>query len=315
MQIGNMVSNSTTIPIAPSGRTCTPTNPAILPNMLSQLLAKAGPLAIGGIGLTRTIATTTVPGPLGPLLGTTTKSDSGSARFAAYNGPASVVLDSAAAEVLGYGSCSVITFSGTTADPLAQLQPKYLDAGTSLVVNGPIGTENIARTGTNGTILYNQKFDSNATYLTAGQYTITGSGGNDVGMFGVNLTVPASLDWTNQTQIASVSRSEGVTVKWDPATGDPSGYVLIAGTSTAGTSSSTAVGAAFTCSAPTTAGTFTVPPNVLLALPATVSVSGFTVPGTLALYGNSAPVAFHADGIDLGVATDTVAISSSVSYQ
>jgi uncharacterized protein (TIGR03437 family) len=315
MQIGNMVSNATTIPVASSGRTCTPTNPAISQNMMTQLLAQGSPLAVAGLSLTRTISTTVVPGPLGPLLGSTAKSDSGSGRFVKYNAPASVVFDSTAAEVLAYGSCIVTSFSGTTPDPLAELKPQYLDAGPTLAVSGPNGNQTMAKTGTQGAILYTGKFDAVAAYLAAGAYTISGTGGNDVSFFTANLNAPTPINWTNQAKITSVNRSQGVTVNWDPTTGDPNGYVFIVGVSTAGTSTANAIGAGFTCAAPTTAGAFTVPPNVLLALPATVTVSGIPVPGTLAVYGNSSPQLFQAIGLDLAVATDTVIISTSVTYQ
>jgi len=164
-------------------------------------------------------------------------------------------------------------------------------------------------------ILYNQRFDNTATYLIAGQYIVAGQSGNDIALFGANVNVPTPLNWTNQSKITSVNRSQGVTVTWDPTTGDPAGYVYITGSSTAGTNAANTVGAQFTCSAPIAAGTFTVPPNVLLALPATVTVSGFTVPGTLAVSGIAAPVLFQAGGLDFGFANDAVVISTSVSYQ
>jgi hypothetical protein len=173
----------------------------------------------------------------------------------------------------------------------------------------------MTETSSQGGVLYTGKFGTAAAYLAAGQYTITGSGGNDVSFFGADVNVPTQINWTNQNQISSVTRSQGVTVNWDPTTGDPNGYVSIVGTSAVGTSNANSIGAEFTCSAPTTAGTFTVPPNVLLALPATVTVSGFTVPGTLAVYGNSAPQLFQAIDLDLAMASDTVIVSTSVTYQ
>jgi len=168
MQIGNLVSNATTIPVAASGRICTPTNPAISSSQLTQLLAKQGPLAVGGVSLTRTISSMAAVAlrPAG-----TTKFDSASARFVRYSAPQAVpavVLDGPAAEVLSYGSCSVITFQGTTPDPLALLSPTYLDAGASLSVSGPNGTQSMAKTGSQGGILYNGQFDSTATYLSPG---------------------------------------------------------------------------------------------------------------------------------------------------
>ncbi len=323
MQIGSLVSNSATIPIASpiasGGGTCTPTNQTVAQDVMTQLLSLGRPISIAGISLTRTLATTSVPGPLGTLLATTSKSDAGSARFVNYNVPASVSFDSSAAEVLAYGSCTVTSFSGTTPNSLALFQPQYMDAGPSLAVNGTTSgttvTETLTRTGTQGVIQYTGKFDSTATTLGAGPYTVTGSGGNNVALFQAAVNVPTQINWLNESQISTVSRAEGVTVNWDPTTGDPLGYVMVVGVSAAVANDGSAVGASFSCSAPTSAGTFAVPPNVLLALPATVTVSNFTVPGTLGVYSYSEPQLFQAIGLDLGLASDTVAVTTSVTYQ
>jgi hypothetical protein len=238
----------------------------------------------------------------------------------AYSVPESVAFDSSAAEVLAYGSCTVTSFSGTTPNPLALFQPQYLDAGPSLAVNGTTNsgttvTETLTRTGTQGVIQYTGKFDSTATTLGAGLYTVSGSGGNNVALFQAAVNVPTQINWLNESQISTVSRAEGVTVNWDPTTGDPLGYVMVVGVSAAVANDGSAVGASFSCSAPTTAGTFTVPSNVLLALPATVTVSNFTVPGTLGVYSYSEAQVFQAIGLDLGLASDTVAVTTSVTYQ
>src|SRR6266849_5460797 len=64
IQINNLVSNATTMPVAASGRTCTPTNPAFSQSDFQRLLAKGGPLSVGGVSLSRTITTTAGIGPL-----------------------------------------------------------------------------------------------------------------------------------------------------------------------------------------------------------------------------------------------------------
>ena len=100
---------------------------------------------------------------------------------------------------------------------------------------------------------------------TSGVVTFTGTGGTDVGAFSANYTLPPIFTWTDQTTITTVNRANGVTVHWTG--GNPSGYVLISGSSSSGTViSGTPLEASFTCTAHVSDGTFTVPPVVLLAL-------------------------------------------------
>jgi hypothetical protein len=70
----------------------------------------------------------------------------------------------------------------------------------------------------------------------------------------------------------------------------------------------------FTCLAQASAGTFTVPPAVLLSLPASSSLAGFSE-STLALSDVTGPVSFTATGLDFGWALATVENSINVTYQ
>ncbi len=91
----------------------------------------------------------------------------------------------------------------------------------------------------------------------------TGGGGADVGAFTVSLTMPnPMLNLTNQTSLATVTRSSGIQVNWSG--GAAGTYVMITGSSsnTAGASGS------FTCFAPQSAGGFLVPAFVASVLPA-----------------------------------------------
>ena len=83
------------------------------------------------------------------------------------------------------------------------------------------------------------------------------------------------MTWINASSDGTINRANGVTVTW---TGGAAGtYVHITGSASTGSGFS----AYFICNAPASAGTFTVPPGVLLALPAGsggLEVSDYTNP-------------------------------------
>jgi uncharacterized protein (TIGR03437 family) len=319
MQIGSIVSNTATIPIAAGGRTCTPTNPALSQADFLQLLAKGSPLSIGQLSLARTSRALGVDG----ATVTVVTSDSGSGQFARYTTPASAVMDTVG-DILAYGSCAVFPSFGQEI-----FSPKLLDTGPSLGVFGPSAgginvDENIPKqVSANGTV-YRAAFDNSGTTLFPGQYRVESSGGADVGGFAVRLTAPPALTWTNRPQVVfyTVKRSAGVTINWTG--GDPAGYVLITGTNggrgnlpantdSNGTPQLVQNGIGFTCVAKTTDKTFTVPPSVLLRLGPSPNGEDF---GTLSVYAFSAPVRFTAPGLDLGFATSyTLSTYSGVDYQ
>jgi hypothetical protein len=122
-----------------------------------------------------------------------------------------------------------------------------------------------------------------------GSFTFAGTGGANVGKFSSTLNFPSPLSWTNSASISAISRSQGVSVTW---TGGAAGtYVTINGTSTA-TVAGQPLSVSFTCAAPVSAGQFTVPSYVLLALPAGS--------GTLGLDNFTNPTTFTASGLDFG---------------
>jgi hypothetical protein len=86
---------------------------------------------------------------------------------------------------------------------------------------------------------------------------------------------------------ATVTRSSGITATW---TGG-SGNVLIEVYSP--TDNTNTNGAVAVCTAPASAGTFTIPPSVLLALPASNS-AGF-------IFSTATEAPFTATGLNLGI--------------
>jgi len=308
MKIGNVVSNTASIPVAASGRTCTPTTPGFSDSDFQRLLGK-GTVSVGGISLIRSVTTTAGFGGVG---GGTTRTDTGGGSFVKFNLGGSTGIASGF-DVATYGSCTVSTFTGQTIAPTTNYQ--FLDAGPAINITGPAGAKTLTKQSAAGTILYGGTIGTGTpgNYLDPGQYTITGVGGADVGSFTANLTVPAQLTWTNQAAITAVNRANGVNVTWTG--GDPAGYVQISGTSVAATNANDAVGASFTCTARTGDGSFTVPAIVLLSLPASVSIQGFTIPGTLSVSSYSASTQFQATGLDFGSVSNTTINSNSVNYQ
>ena len=212
------------------------------------------------------------------------------------------------------GACLVTTFTSTNANPYASFTYTSLDAGAQITVNGPGGTQTLAKLTSGGITAYSAQFSNSASYLNAGNYTVTGPGGPDVGSFSVPLTIATPLVWTNQSAIttAGVTRASGVTVNWTG--GDPSSTVTITGSSYQSTGTTTIVGASFTCQAPVSALTFTVPPPVLLALPPSGTIAGIPFPGTLGVSNGGAPVTFTATGLDYGYVQFTASNSISVTY-
>ncbi len=135
-------------------------------------------------------------------------------------------------------------------------------------------------------------------FLEGSSFSVTGSGGYDIGAFQANLQMGHPLTWTNRSQLNTIYKS-GTTVNWSG--GDSSQFVLLAGAST---DQNTYETAGFFCLAPSTAHSFTIPSFALADLPTTGSNTGAS--GSLgALLFISLPMqsqTFAADGLDSGFA-------------
>jgi hypothetical protein len=90
---------------------------------------------------------------------------------------------------------------------------------------------------------------------------------------------------TNLNSLASINRSQAVTVTWTG--GYAGGVVQITG-------SAGAPAVKFLCYAPTSAGQFTVPPSILLAMP--------PGPGSVVVSNATAASPVTASGLDIGIA-------------
>ncbi len=284
---GNIVSNGVTIPVAASGKTCSEPNsifdPGVLQNLNGKTTVRFGALFLGQstqVGAGGGAAQSSVGGIF--------------ASNTTYNSTIGVNTASVGSCVV-YLSAAGVTSSTTT----------YLDAGASISVQGPQGSVNMTPLTFNGTTLYTAtNLASNFIPASGGTFTFdNGGGGADVGHFTASTSFPANFAWTNNATVTAIDRTQGVTVTWSG--GAPGVTVTIAGSSSAQVTGGN-VSASFVCTAPLSAGQFTVPAPVTLALP-----SGS---GTLSVTDNGKPVFFNASGIDLGYLGSTVSFGENVRY-
>ena len=148
--------------------------------------------------------------------------------------------------------------------------------------------------------------------LDPGNYSLSGAGGLDVGQVRASFTMIGGLTWTNREQTSNVVRAQGLTVNW---TGAPAGQtVLIIGHSIDIPNN---VKALFLCTAAgTAAGSFTVPPAILGALP--VSKTSLLQSRGMVYVGSapvSSPQPFSATGLDLGAVLSLQLSGKDVRFQ
>jgi uncharacterized protein (TIGR03437 family) len=252
VQIGNAVSNSVLLPIAPAGsRSCTVTNPAFSNADTSLLFSGPGPFTFAGIDLSRQA---TFPGYRDRL----------QANFLRFTVPAAAqpfVLTYIDATALG--TCQIFNNLEGKSDPPINLIAG-LDAGPQLTVQN--GNNTTAIPGGSGD--YHATLSADASFFAPGPITVSGPGGADVQKFNVTVTPPAFPRLTSPSPDASspttVTRSSGLTVTWSG--GNDQTYIEIQGFNS--TDDTGSLGASFQCNAPSSAGSFTIPPNILMALPA-----------------------------------------------
>jgi hypothetical protein len=134
-----------------------------------------------------------------------------------------------------------------------------------------------------------------STFLVPGTYTVTGAGGADIGPFSATITIPTLPTLVGPVNNTTVTRSSGMTVTWTGGGGEVQIEVA------APTDYKQTNGAVAICTAPARAGTFTIPPYVLLALPATLPFSQNGTPAGF-IFGSPytyAPIT--ATGLNLGI--------------
>jgi uncharacterized protein (TIGR03437 family) len=293
---GEFVSNTTSIPTAPSGRACTPTITSATASDISTFLSKER-TSIGVIGLFRG------GGVVGAELG---QAADGWAKVFGWFNPLPGGLGGLSWDVPHSGSCMVYT--GTQGIG-ASLSSGLLDASSATTVTGPAGVRVLPGVPVGGGVL-----DFGGNFIRPGQYTISAPASREVGPINETVTFAEPIQWTNQSSIgANVDRNAGVTLEWTG--GDPNGYAQIEGYTTSATTPP--VGATFRCIAPISAGRFTVPSYVTQALPAGVPSTPPVVPAAFpsSLWLNGVKVTrFQVTGVDNAIVSMWTALGRTVNY-
>jgi len=335
VQSGNYVSNFSSIPVAASGHTCSDaaTTPGGLTPTQLQSLAGKTTIAVGSIGMFKSVTTTPAVVVQGITVSPagTFDTEEGFAGFVKETLPSNYnsYVSSGTGTTASIGSCTVYTLvEDTSAAPTPPSQIPavtitYLNAGPAVNITGPIANKSMPLSTTSGILSYSAQLGGNTgtstlpTFFpaTGGTFTFdNGSGGPDVGAFKTSISLNP-ITWTNST-ITTVNRSQGQSVTWTG--GDSNTYVNITGESFVSSGTKFLIGS-FTCTAAATAHQFTIPAAVLLALPASGSLSsgGISIPepGTLAVESFSNFTTFSATGIDLGLIYAYSGSGASVTYQ
>ena len=305
-----LVSNFSTIAVSSDGSTCS--DPGYLSANDINVLPASGTYNVGVISMSRfTLSLSQLP--LGTIAINT---DNATASFQKID--VNGYRTSGVGNFTSVGSC-IVTFSSADASNLdSAVASTLLDAGSAITLMGPNVSVAIKQTaigdyaGVSASGSTSPFFPSQGMpFVEAGPFAAgNGAGGADVQGFTAKLTNPTPFTWSNQAQIASVDRTQGVNVTWTGGASDAT--VIIAGSSSgAGNLSGN-----FTCSAPASAGAFQVPSAVTLSLPASTGTS--TAPGmgagSLSVLASTS-TRFTAPGLDQGVFTSAGGPIKTLNYQ
>jgi len=269
VRAGGRLSNLGSIAVADAGRSAC-SHPTLSESQLTRL-DQGGTITIGTLYLSKTSTKLSVPG-----FGTfDSKSESASGSFSKYTVD---VVGTANFSLLQIDQCYVYRRTGTSDEIVQGKVPTPLDAGAQLSLNGPNATNKAVpkASGTSGSYsatLYSSGVGGfggqGSPTLAQGTYTISGTGGADIGAFSGKVDLPGDFVWTNQDTLADpIPRSSPLGITW---TGGGTGLVAIGGVAmsqTGGTQQSPIYDATvFSCTAPASAGQFSVPTSVLQQLP------------------------------------------------
>ncbi len=167
------------------------------------------------------------------------------------------------------GACVILPQNVPSAKPLVSAA---LDAGASLFLTGAASALPLI-SGRKGQ--YHAAFGSSITGpdVPLGSYTISGTGGADVGAFSSTITVGSHLAISNKSSLDAVNPTQPSTITW---TGGVAGnYVLIAGyTPSAFSNNESLPQAFFNCTEDGGKGTLTIPSYILTAMNAAVNAQG-----------------------------------------
>lgn len=251
---GGQLSNVVTIAIAPPGQSsCT----SLISTSTLNTLSSGGNIVMAGLAIGRTTYTTS---------GTTSTIESVGGVFNRYTAAEFLIPYSGPR----FGLCTVLnqTYPAGAKEPSGP--DALLDAGT-LTISGPgLSTPRTVSVFMGGPIgpAYTGSLPA-GTLVNGGTYTLTGSGGTQVGPFTATATMPSSFTVSNLNSLSTINRSQPLTVNWSGSGFD---QVIIGITGGILTTTSTHE-VTVSCAVPASPGTYTIPAAALAYLPAVAAGS------------------------------------------
>jgi hypothetical protein len=263
----------------------------------------------------------------GANTGVVTRSDQASAVFSDLT--YGELLGMPVREISTPGSCTVWRGSGNDAilnrPPI--LAPHInLDAGT-ITVRGAAGSSAMNYRGDYYGALLGTASSAEppsasgpgpaSGFLEPGSFTVSSPGGGPIpggkliGAFSAQIAVAAPPKFDNRFAVGNVQRGQGVTVNWSGV--DAAALVTIRGVSAPNDPATPAV--TFFCVEKAGAGQFTIPPNVLLSLPAAGSSTAASGSALGLSVGVTGVARFTAPGVDAGLLRYSSVFGRSVGFQ
>ena len=284
VQVNGVVANYATFAKATGGRTCPA--PLGLSSAALQKLDQGGKLNVGVFSLSRS---TIIASVLTLTLNVATEQAGGA--FASLDAGGLFGLMQTPGDVPPLnapGTCLVQTEAAIAA-PTSTIPPvpKPLDAGSKITLSGPSSKTDLpsqaaigyaaflAQSGGLGVALPGiptVPAGLPSSLIAPGAWSISGTGGADVGPFNASITVPAPLNCSPSCDITAIDRTQPLTIQWTGG-GGAQDYVQVAGVATTPSlaDSKTNVAVLFSCSAKASDGTLTVPVSVLSQMPTSSS--------------------------------------------
>jgi hypothetical protein len=178
-----------------------------------------------------------------------------------------------------FGSCSVLTLNYPVGGKDPSTPDSFLDAGANIPVGGPGLTAGavLGKLALPQGPIYNLT-PAPGTLALGGTYTLTGTGGTQVGPFTIAATLPSSFAVTNWDTITAVNRANPLTINW-AGSGFDLVIIHVQGLISA---NSTNDNVAVSCPVQGSLGTYTIPAAALALLPATTAGQLSVTAGTAA---------------------------------
>ena len=266
ISVGGSISTATTLSIAPSASASACVLPGYTNAQLSAL-DQGGTITVGGFSISQIAESVQ---PYGAI-----KIDSANGGFTQVTGFELGSLPVTFSSVTT-GACTVIQVSGTSSGQLtAGGTVTNLDAG-AVTLTGPAGSNltntALMETGNTYSLSIGEEGITGLPGLpngaiVAGNYTLSGAGGHDVGSFNASITLGSPLTVTGGLP-ANVVRSQGLTLNWTGGNStDPVAIIGYAGTTSTTGSTTVTTATEFVCTSTAGTGTLTVPSSVLNQLP------------------------------------------------